>query len=105
MVVHDLDADRSLGGPEEADPVLIVDPDAMLPRPVARQGLKAIAGGHPEVLQPVRRVELFKLPRCDVPDLPRTTPPGGLGSSPVEDILGPSTPEGSDHGRTIARLP
>lgn len=32
--------------PNEANSVLIVDPDAVLPLPVAPQGLQAVCGGH-----------------------------------------------------------
>jgi hypothetical protein len=34
MVIRDLDPLRSLIGPHETDPVLVVDPDTVLPLPV-----------------------------------------------------------------------
>jgi hypothetical protein len=59
MVVHDLDVGRpgSSTWPLEADPPLLVDPDAVLTFSVAFQGLEAIASDVPQVLQAVCRVQ------------------------------------------------
>ena len=44
MVIDDLDVFGTGVGPAEADPVLIVNPDAVLSRPVALQLLEAQPG-------------------------------------------------------------
>jgi len=45
MVVHDFYVGRLVLGPDEADPVLVVDPNAVLALAIAREGLEAVAGG------------------------------------------------------------
>jgi hypothetical protein len=47
--------------PTEADAPLIVDPYAVLPRPVTSQSLKPIAWWDPQVVQPSSRVEQLQL--------------------------------------------
>jgi hypothetical protein len=44
VVVHDLDTFRTSVGPGEADPPLVVDPDAVLAPSVALQRLQADEG-------------------------------------------------------------
>jgi len=47
MVVDDFDIVRFVLGPDEADPVLVVDPNAVLALAIAREGLEAVAGRDP----------------------------------------------------------
>jgi len=65
VVVDDLDVGRSGVGPGETDPPLLVDPDAVLSGPVAAEGLKAVAGRHPEILQDLGSVQHHQLPQGD----------------------------------------
>ena len=44
MIVDDFDVDRACVRPSKADPVLIVDPDRMLARPIAFEGFESISG-------------------------------------------------------------
>ena len=52
MVVHDLDILGSGGGPDEAHAELVVDPDAVLARPISLERLEPIAGRDPQVIEP-----------------------------------------------------
>jgi hypothetical protein len=49
VVVHHLDLLRVAVLPDEADPILVVDPDAVLPLPIAGKSLKVIARKRAEV--------------------------------------------------------
>jgi len=51
VVVHDLDILRVTVDPAEADPPLVVDPDAVLPCSVAAEPLEPVPRGHPQVLE------------------------------------------------------
>jgi hypothetical protein len=51
MVVHDFNVRGAFIGPSEADAILIVDPDTVLPLAIAAKGLKAIAWWASEVQQ------------------------------------------------------
>src|SRR5947207_11479294 len=52
MVVHDLHAVGVAVLPDEADAPLVVDANAMLPRPVALQRLEPVAGRHAQRIEP-----------------------------------------------------
>ncbi len=69
VVVNDLDVGRTGIGPAKTDPKLIVDPDAVLPLPVALPGLQPVARGHLQVLQDVSLVEPVLDYLCQVADL------------------------------------
>ncbi len=61
MVVGDLDLGGSAGGPDEADAVLVVDPDGVLALAVASQLFEPVTGWHPQVVDRVGRVEQAQL--------------------------------------------
>src|SRR5437762_13703735 len=61
MVVHDLHAVGVAVLPDEADAPLVVDADAVLPRPVALQRLEPVAGRHSQRIEPSRGVKLRQL--------------------------------------------
>lgn len=48
--------------PGEADPILVVDPDTVLPRPTPDGLLEAVARRDTQVRQLTREVDLGKLP-------------------------------------------
>ena len=104
MVIDDLYAFRSRLRPSEANPVLLVDPDAALPFPPARQGFQTIARGNSQLLQPRDRVQLVQLAGGDAPKSPGTSPAGGLRVSSIEHILRAGIPERAYHRRMIARI-
>jgi hypothetical protein len=62
MVIHDLHIVRSGECPTETDPELIVDPDAILARPVAPQRLQPIPWRHAKILKLPGDLQLSKLP-------------------------------------------
>ena len=57
MIVDDLDVECVAVIPAEADPPLIIDPDAMLTLPISREFFEAIPRRHFEVAQRVSRVQ------------------------------------------------
>jgi hypothetical protein len=64
MTVHNLDVVRTVI-PLEADAPLVVDPNAVLPAPVALEGLKPVCGRDPKVVQPRCCIELQQLAPSD----------------------------------------
>ncbi|HSA82705.1 MAG TPA: hypothetical protein VLE23_17945, partial [Geminicoccaceae bacterium] len=61
MIVDDVDiVGRSLM-PPEASPPLLTNPDAVLPTPIAPQGLEPVAWRHPQVVQDSRLVQHAQL--------------------------------------------
>jgi hypothetical protein len=58
VVVHYLDLLCPAVVPHEADPILIIDPDAVLALAIASEGLKVIARECAEVFESSSRVEL-----------------------------------------------
>ena len=61
MIIHDFDVFRSRLCPAEAQTKLIVDPDAILPRPIAFERFQSIARRYAQVLQSACDLELSKL--------------------------------------------
>jgi hypothetical protein len=69
MVVHNLNIDRTMFRPREADAELIVDPDTMLALSVTAQLLKAVSRWGPHVLERRGPVQLIQLPPRDPPQV------------------------------------
>ena len=105
MAVNDLHRRWSFGGPDEADTVLIVDPNAVLARTTPGKSRQPISWRHAQVLQPDSRVQLLQLAGGTSPEVLGTNLAGSFCVATVEDILAPRTPEGSDHHHTVAWLP
>jgi hypothetical protein len=65
VVIDDFHIVGTIVSPHETDPPLIVDTDAVLPRPISSQGFQAIARGNPEILQARRHRQLSEFAqRC-----------------------------------------
>ena len=64
MVVHNLDVHRTRGPPLEADTVLVIDPNTMLPRAVSSQALEVVPWRHEQVIEGSRRVQYPQFPAC-----------------------------------------
>src|SRR5688572_9942842 len=62
VVVGDLDVGRSGRGPGEANPPLIVDPDAVLTGAVSAQLLQTIPWWHAQVVECLSRINYQQLP-------------------------------------------
>ena len=100
MVVHHLDLLRVTALPEEADPVLVVDPDAVLPTPVSTESLEVVAWERSQVVEPLRRVQLRELALRDPGNAPKPT-----RRMAAKEGLGVSIPEGPDHLSRVLRYP
>ena len=98
MVVNDLNVLRAAGGPPEADPVLVIDPDAVLSSPVSSQLFEAIRRWCAQVAQLLGLVELIELALCDSPERARADLPRHLGVAVVEDIAGARAGKRPNHG-------
>ena len=87
VIVRDLDFVGISSLPTETDPVLIVDPYAVLTSPGSTQDLKSIAGRNREVSQIPYSVDLVKLPAGYRPGFQGADATRATGVSAVEDIL------------------
>jgi len=76
VVVHHFDLLRVAVLPHEADPILIVDPYAVLSTSVSAEGLEVVAWERAQVVQSVRCVQLYQLALSDTGDTPK--PPGRM---------------------------
>lgn len=71
MIIGYLNVFRAGFGPFETNAVLVVDPDTMLPAPVAPQKLKSVSGRDFEIVQRDRRIDLIQLSERYVPQVAR----------------------------------
>jgi hypothetical protein len=94
VVVHDFDVVGVAAPPSEADPPLVVDPDAVLPLPIAAQSLKPVTGRDPQVVQAVRSVQHPELPQGH----PLHINSQASGRVPRAQPLGFPIAEALDHG-------
>jgi hypothetical protein len=65
VVIDDLDIGRIAIPPAEADPPLVVDPDAVLTLAVSVESLQSIPRRNAEVIKRCCRIQHPKLPQCD----------------------------------------
>ena len=100
MVVHDLDVLHFAVLPHEADPILVIDPDAMLRSPITAKGLEVIARKRAQVVESLGGVQLRQLALSDPSNVPEPT-----RRVPLKQRLGVSVPEGPDHLLRVLRLP
>lgn len=82
MVVDDLDVSRSQIRPDKADPVLIVDPNAVLARAALLECLQTVGGRHAEIVELPCGVQELKLSPGDPPEAPRADLPSPFGPLP-----------------------
>jgi hypothetical protein len=78
--------------PHEADPILIIDPDAVLPTPIAGESLQVVPRERPQVVQSLRCVHLDQLALSHPSDAPKPS-----RRATLEQRLGLSIAEGPDH--------
>ena len=69
MVIGDFDLLRSFIGPDETDPVLVVDPDTVLPLPVPAERLPVVSRRDSQRPKRDRGVQLVQLPLRHAPQL------------------------------------
>ena len=97
MIVHDLYIVGSGVCPGKADPVLVVDPYAVLSLPITSQGLQAIPWWSMKLLQVIDGIQAIEFPGGQSPQGARAHCASGPCVSAVEDILCTSTAKGLDH--------
>jgi hypothetical protein len=94
VVVAELDVVCIAVFEPEADAPLVVDRDGVLPRAIAFESVKPIAGRNLEVRDLVRDMDSFKLAQGAARDVG-----GHLGGLPsAEELFSPPISEGLDHG-------
>src|SRR5690606_16164392 len=98
VVVGDFDVVGIAGLPPEADPVLIIDANAVLSQPVFAEPLQSVAGRHLKLGQVADPVQLVQLATRDGPQRHRACGPRPTAAHPVEEILGSGSSEGPYHG-------
>jgi hypothetical protein len=81
MVVHDLDILGTCVRPPKANPILIVDPDTVLARSIAFQGLQPIARRHTQIIQSGGDFKLPELAPRNGCDIREALDPLSLGES------------------------
>ncbi len=102
MVIRDLDVLRSPFGPTEADPVLLVDSNAVLACPIRLQRLKSVPWRDPQILERFRVVDQEELLPSTIDQVGRTDLPRCLRTDAVEDVLRPLISKLDRHTVTIA---
>lgn len=81
MIVGDFDVPRAVVSPMKADPPLAVDPDAVLPMPIAGKLFEPVAGRDAKIVQVLRAIENLQLSlglRLEGPKPSRGTAPEKL---------------------------
>ena len=76
-------------GPPEADPVLLVDTDAVLPFPIPFQGFQVITGRDSQVRQGLSVVEEEEFRTGSALELGGADPSGRFRALAIEHALGP----------------
>lgn len=93
VIVYDLYILGSGVRPGEADPILVVDPYAVLSQPITSQGLQAIPWWNTKLLQVIDGIQAIEFPGSQPPQGARAHCATGSRVPAVEDILGPRIPE------------
>lgn len=97
MIINDLDVDGTVLGPNEADPILVVYSDAVLPAAVAFECLEPVARRHFQIVQCDGRIDLVQLSECNTPEIGRQQPPSHRRPDAVKDIFRGGIGERLDH--------
>ena len=81
----------------EADSILIVDPDAVMPLPIAAEPLKAVSGRNRKLANIANAVNLRELPPRHGPPLGWAGGSSGSRRGAIEDVFRATIREGSYH--------
>src|SRR5574338_833978 len=98
VVIGDFDVVGMAGLPPEADPVLLIDANAVLPPPVSPQALQAVAGWHAQLREVADPVQLVQLAAYDGPERNGAHASRAAAAHPVEEVLGGRGGERQYHG-------
>jgi hypothetical protein len=93
MIVDDLEVICVAISPNEANPPLIVDPDAVLALPIRSKVLQPIARWCPEITEASGVLDLHELSVCHLDDVVRDP----LDKAPLPGGLSRSVPERFNH--------
>jgi hypothetical protein len=93
VIVRDLDVVGVSFAPDEADAPLIVDPDAVLTRPISPKSFQTIARRHFKILERGRRIQDPQLSKTHSRHI-RTEPPDRM---PLEEPSGILVSKALDH--------
>ena len=63
MIVDYFNVDRTRIRPSETDPILVIDPDAVLTATISPKRLQAVPGRYPQVVEDLGLIECVELPR------------------------------------------
>ncbi len=99
MAVHDLDTFRASRGPDKAGAPPVVDPDAVLSRPIALQGFKPVPRRGGQITQRLRTVQLAQLALRDALEICSNP----AGEAAVKQRLGVPVSEAADHRAAYVR--
>src|SRR5215213_2492566 len=87
VVVDDLDFLRTLLGPAEANPVLVVDPDAVLSLSVSHERLQPVSRRRQQIVEVRCPIEMVQLPDGYFPEDLGTSSSGRLRVVAIVDVL------------------
>jgi len=99
VVVHHLDLLCVAVLPGEADPILVVDPDAVLSTAISTENFEAVAWESAQVVESLRCMQLRQFALSDPGNTPK--PPRRIT---LEQRLGVAIPEGPDHLVMVLRI-
>jgi hypothetical protein len=88
VVINDFYVGRPVACPNEANSILLVDPDAVLPLSVSRKSFKTVPYWDPKVFQLLSRVQHFQFSAGNSPKRRGASTTGPFGPASIENILG-----------------
>ena len=100
MIIHDLDALGTPLGPSEANPVLVVDPNGVLPGSITLQFFQPQTGKRKRV-QGDRCTQLIERLSGPIVQVRGECLPSGFGILSVEDVFGSPVLKGDDQASGI----
>lgn len=88
MIVRDFNFVGIASLPSETNPILIVDPDTVLPAPVSSQPFEAIPPWNGKFADVSDSIDLIELPPGNLPQDTGTGPSGNGRVDPIKDVFG-----------------
>lgn len=98
MVVRDFNLIDIASLPSEANPILIVDSNAVLPAPVPTQPFEMIPPWNRKFAEISDPIDLVEFPPGHLPQIPGTRSSSHGSVNAVKDVLGASATERAYHG-------
>jgi len=98
MIVRDFNFIGIAGLPSETHPILIVDPDTVLPSPVSAQPFEAISPWNSKLADVSDSIDLIELPPGNLPQDTGTSSSGNRCIDPIKEILGALSSKRPYHG-------